>query len=575
MICTSPSWVPLVGGEDPDSKPVYEYLTDQAAAISRPTSKAPFVDALSGKSYSIRDVATRVEWLARSIARYTGWLPNCGSPYDKVVAIHSLNTIDYFVICWAVHRLGGICLPIHSTTTAEEMVSHLDSAQCKTIFTCNQLAPICLEVAEKLSIPSERTYVMPLSEEYESQGANLTDKFMSIEQLIDEGSRLDSLEPLKWVKGQSKSQVAFLCPTSGTSGRQKLAMLTHYGMALNVMQLTAFENFTKKGHSEVASGVIPFSHCYGLFLGHMAVYRGDTLIVFPRFDMQLMLSCVPKYCIERLWLFPSFLSQVPPILAALADNPFLFEMFDLSTVRTIVTGAAPLSKSLAQRIETLQPMWKLLHAYGLTETCVIATITSQHDIWYGSSGSLLPRVELRLVRDDGQIVSGHDEQGEICFRAPNIFVGYLGNEVATQQTIDANGWMRTGDIGLMRTGPHGYEHLFVLDRIKDMIKVKGTQVLPLDIEALLVTHSAVVEAAVIGVPDGLAGERPQAYIVRSTSVMSDLDEDALRESIEDLVEGKLHETHWLHGRIEFLPSIPKSQNGKVLKKNLRAMATTA
>jgi acyl-CoA synthetase (AMP-forming)/AMP-acid ligase II len=154
-------------------------------------------------------------------------------------------------------------------------------------------------------------------------------------------------------------------------------MLTHYGLITNVVQTTTFENFAKAGHGEVATGAVPFSHSYGLTLGHMAVWRGDTIVTFPRFDMQLMLSCIPKYLIERLYLVgiimlnsrpslanPLSLTKVPPILAAMAANPFLFQLFNFTSVRSVVTGAAALSLDLAEKLLALQPKWQFLHAYG-------------------------------------------------------------------------------------------------------------------------------------------------------------------------------------------------------------------
>lgn len=230
---------------------------------------------------------------------------------------------------------------------------------------------------------------------------------------------------------------------------------------------------------------------------------------------------------------------------------------------------------------------------GLTETSVLASLTSSHDIWPGSSGSLIPGCQLRLVGEGGQDVKEYDEPGEILVKSPNLFVGYVGDEDATKNTFDEDGWLRTGDVGVMKVGPDGAEHLFIRDRLKDMIKVKvgattsfpficicfinyggllqGMQVVPVDIETLLLTHPAVVEVAVIGVPDDLAGERPRAFIVRSESIMADLKDEDLRDSLDDKVEGKLHETHWLNGRIDFIAAIPKNQNGKVLKRELRAM----
>ncbi|PMB67278.1 putative 4-coumarate--CoA ligase 2 [Beauveria bassiana] len=155
-----------------------------------------------------------------------------------------------------------------------------------------------------------------------------------------------------------------------------------------------------------------------------------------------------------------------------------------------------------------------------------------------------------------------------------MFLGYLGDQESTDEAFDDHGWLRTGDMGAIQVSPNGLEHLFIRDRIKDMIKVKGMQVIPADVETVLMTHPAVADVAVIGVPDELAGERAMAFVVRSASVMADLSADDLQESINDHVESKLHETHWLGDRIELVAEIPKSQSGKILKKLLRAQVAS-
>ncbi|KAL4782887.1 hypothetical protein BJX76DRAFT_368806 [Aspergillus varians] len=564
MVFSSPSWVPQIPCEIPDSITVGQFALDGNAKLPPQCGgKPPFVDAITGKSYSTNTLLERVESLSRSLAQELGWSPNEGSPEDKVVGIYSWNTLDFFVLCWAVHRLNGICLPIHPFSIIPEIVAHMKTANCKTIFTCQSLVANGLEAAKELSIPQESVYTMALPEGY-LQSPEPIDQFKSVEQLIAQGNELEPLPPLKWEKGQAKTQIAYYCATSGTSGKQKLAKITHYNFIANVLQACLHESYAKSGRSEIAIGAIPFTHGYGLALGHIMVYRGDSFIVIPRFDMQLMLKTISQYRIERLYV-------VPPILAALVANPFLFDLYDISSVQSTVTGAAALDRNVAAKLHELRPNWKINHAYGLTETGVIATLTSAHDIWHGSSGSLVPQFEIRLVKPDGTDAEGLDEPGEVHFNSPSVFAGYLGDDESNKKTFDDKGWLKSGDIGVFRKAPSGNAHLFILDRIKDMIKVKGEQVLPRDIESVLLGHPAIVDAAVIGVPDEMSGERAKAYIVRSPTEMADLDEDDLADEIDEHVQGKLHESHWLHDRIVFLPKLPKSESGKVLKKDLRAM----
>ena len=225
----------------------------------------------------------------------------------------------------------------------------------------------------------------------------------------------------------------------------------------------------------------------------------------------------------------------------------------------------------------------------MTETSIIATLTSPHDILLGSSGCLLPQVQARIIGPDGIDIETHDQPGEVLIHSPSVFIDYLGNTEPRSRTFTDDGWLRTGDIGLFRTSPSGSEHLFIVDRLKDMIKVKvklkrqmpkvinkdlltqvqGNQVAPADIEATLLQHPAVVDAAVIGISDPESGEVPLAFVVRSPVQDADKTGDELKRSIASMIEAELSAIHWLGKRITLLEKIPRSQSGKILKKVLK------
>ncbi|KAL4941950.1 hypothetical protein BDV06DRAFT_212245 [Aspergillus oleicola] len=563
MAFQSPSWVPPIPGTIPDSTSVGDFVLAQGGLTGLTGPNAPFVDGISGVSYSIEVLRQRVENLARSLAARLDWLPTRGSPWEKVVAIYSVNTVDFFVLCWAIHRIGGICLPIHPTTAVDEIITHLTKARCRTLFTSPTLASTAWDVVRKLSIPSESVFMISLAGARGMQAESPVHEPRSLAQLALEGSQLPPIPYHRWAPGQGKQQVAFLCATSGTSGKQKLAMLTHHGIIANLLQVHTFENGVRQGRSEVATGSVVFTHSYGILLGHLIPWRGDSLVVFPQFDLLQMLEAIPRYRIERLYL-------VPPILATLAATPSLLQLHDLSSVTSVLTGAAPLDRTLAERLSSLQPSWAFLHVFGLTESCIMATCTSPHDIWLGSSGSLLPGFQIRLVGPNDEEITSYGQPGEIYFMSPSLFIGYLGDEEATQQTFDPHGWLRTGDLGCMQQGPQGTEHLLIVDRLKDLIKVKGMQVIPADIESVLLQHPAVRDAAVVGVADDLAGERPLAFVVRCPSELSDIGEEEFQHLLDDYVQERLDENHWLFDRIFFVQDIPRSGNGKLLRKELRA-----
>ncbi|EED13572.1 AMP dependent ligase/synthetase, putative [Talaromyces stipitatus ATCC 10500] len=561
MVFKSPSWVPSLPCPIPDDLPVGDFvLSGYQSLRSEKSRESSLICGITGKQYSIQTISGQVDLVARSLSNELGWKPNEGESWDKVLAIYSFNSVEYLILCWAVHRLNGIVLTIHTGSSTKEIESHLTRSKCKAIFVSPSLHKTCIEVTNLLGISQECVYTIAVPGELVSS----VDGHKSFEQLLAAGSDLAPMEPLKWEKGQGKEQAAYLAATSGTSGLQKLAKIGHYNIIANILQTATYDSGFTPNQPESGILFLPLSHTYALEVSHMMLWRGDAIVLQPNFDMMKMLKAVSTFKLERLYL-------VPAIIAALIKNPFLFQMFDVSSVKTIISGSAPFDRNLGEMVKNVKPDWKILTGYGLTESSIIATFTSAHDQMFGSSGSLLPEVQLRLIDEDGADIDVHEKAGEVLLKGPNIISGYLSDSEASATLIDSEGWLHTGDVGLIRLSPQQNEHLVIVDRLRDMIKVKGMQVSPADIEAALLLHPAVRDVAVIGIKDELSGERAKAFIVRFPDVMKDSSEEQLKESIREHVEKNLSELHWLHDRITFLAEIPKNQSGKILKVKLRAM----
>ncbi|KAL8795474.1 MAG: hypothetical protein Q9195_002063 [Heterodermia aff. obscurata] len=259
---------------------------------------------------------------------------------------------------------------------------------------------------------------------------------------------------------------------------------------------------------------------------------------------------------------------VPPIIIAMTKNKPLCSRYDLSSVTGIFTGAAPLGQETAEELLKQYPGWRIRQGYGMTETSTVVLSTAPDDIWFGSSGSLLPAVEAKLLAIEGTEIIEHDKPGELVIKSPSNVLGYLNNEAATKETFQ-DGWVRTGDEAVVRVGPKGTQHIFIVDRIKELIKVKGFQVAPAELEAHLLTHPAVADAAVIPVPDDVAGELPKAFIVKSSSVGLENNDRLLIRDIQKHVEKEKARHKWLKGGVEFIDVIPKSPSGKILRRMLR------
>ncbi|BCS23694.1 putative NRPS-like protein biosynthetic cluster [Aspergillus puulaauensis] len=566
MIFTPPEWgramMPI-----PDSLPIYDFLLqrDNRHLYNWTADSPTLTCAVSDKSYTLQTIATRVDALSRSLSRELGWGPNAGSPWDKVIGIFSFNTIDFLIASWAVHRVGGVCLLMHPTSSAAEIKRHITLTKCRVLFTCRSLLSTANDALADSAVQDPKVYLLDLPEEL-AKTSSLPDQGQkTVELLVQEGASLPQIEPLQWTPGQGKEQVAYLCPTSGTSGLQKLAQITHYNIIANVIQSGTFEALHKHGRTETALGFLPLSHSYGLILAHLTAWRGDTYILHARFDMQAALASIAKYKIERLYL-------VPPIISALVNNPFLFELYDLSSVKSVITGSGPFGPRLADALSKVRPTWQVLPGYGLTETAVIISITNPNYIYLGSDGCLLPGVEAKLITTEDVEVDRYDEPGELLLRSPSNMKGYLGQPEATKEIFDDEGWLRTGDIAVFRLQTRDGKdtpYLDIVDRKKDIMKVKGLQVAPVEIESHLAAHPAVAEVAVVGVRDEDAGERPYAFIVRSPKEMVDVDEETIKAELNRLVESALSEPHWLRRNIRFVDEFPKSSNGKTLKFKLR------
>jgi acyl-CoA synthetase (AMP-forming)/AMP-acid ligase II len=280
---------------------------------------------------------------------------------------------------------------------------------------------------------------------------------------------------------------------------------------------------------------------------------GATIVTMPRFDLDQFLDLIQEHGITRAYV-------VPPIALALAKHPAVDER-DLSTVTTIMSGAAPLGAELANRVASRIDC-KVVQGYGLTETSPVThVIRPDGENKAGSIGPPLPATEVRLVDPE----SGEDvavgERGELWIRGPQVMQGYLNNEEATAATIDADGWLHTGDIGVV--DDDGFFE--IVDRLKELIKYKGYQVAPAELEALIQTHPQVADVAVIGVPDEECGELPKAFVVASAD---GCDHDELMAWVADQVSPQKRVR-----LVEEIDAIPKSPSGKILRRELKARAT--
>ncbi|RFU28419.1 hypothetical protein B7463_g7918, partial [Scytalidium lignicola] len=511
MIFTTPSWVPKLP-DIPDNVSIPDFMFDEKyGRHALLHSKHPFVCGLTGRSYSPNETLKRIELLARALKEELGWNSGEGSEWEKVLAVFSMNSIDTITVVSSVHRLDGIVTMANAAYGVRELAHQLDSSRAKCIVTCGSLLQTAIQAANQVGIPKTRIYLLDVPGQTTDKKWP-TQEFKTIDQLIALGNRLRPIQRITWTKGQGAKQCAFLCYSSGTSGLPKGVMISHRNVMANVVQITVFES----------------------------KYRNSLAV-------------------NGKW------TEVPPIIIEMIKNKKLLDRWDLSSVYAIFTGAAPLGAETASALQKQYPSWKIRQGY-------VVCSTSAHDIWLGSSGSFLPGYTARLISADGIEITSYEQPGELVVNSPTVTLGYLNNENATKEAFiedkDGNQWLRTGDEALIRKAPSGNDHVFIVDRIKELIKVKGMQVAPAELEAHLLTHPAVADVAVIPVRNDRAGELPKAIVVKSADFISG-DDKSLALDIQDHVKSHKAKHKWLQGGVEFIDAIPKSPSGKILRRQLR------
>ncbi|KAI0883664.1 acetyl-CoA synthetase-like protein [Annulohypoxylon maeteangense] len=563
MVFTPPAWVPQLPFDPPDSIPLHEFWSSERYGrqpLAR--SRNPYTCGVTGKTYTATEMTERYQLLARSLAKRLGWRANEETPWDKVVGLFSFNSIDFMMSTFAVHRLSGIVTPANAMYSATELEHQLKSSGAKALFTCIPLLETALKASRACSIPDDKVFILQLPGQFDPV------PFKSLDDLIEEGKSLPELEPLIWSKGQGARQVAYLCYSSGTSGLPKAVMIAHRNVIANVMQIRWHDDKGRKMkgvETQVQLGLLPFSHIYGLVvIAQAGTYRGDETIILPKFELTALLETIQRFKIQ-------FIHIVPPIVIQMIRNPQLCSKYDLSSLRFVYTGAAPLGAETHEEMVKAFPFLQVGQGYGMTETSTVVASTGENDVLVGTSGSLAPACRAKLIGEDGQEITEYDKRGELWVQSPAVTLGYLNNERATSEAYvwDQDGrWMRTGDIAIVTKSPSGYEHISVVDRLKELIKVKGHQVAPAELEAHLLSHPDVNDCTVIPVPDEGSGEVPKAFVVKSAMATSKPDAEVSRE-INRWVEDHKARYKWLKGGIEFIDVIPKSPSGKILRRLLK------
>jgi len=483
-------------------------------------NKPALIDGPSGRTITYAQLADLIAIAAHNLKQR-------GFKKGEVFGILSPNCPDYAIAFHAVATLGGVVTPINPLYTKREIEHQLKDAGARFLVTIPVFMDKALDAAQEAGI--EEVFVFG-----EAVGAT---PFASL--LVDNG-RAEQVEI------DPREDLVALPYSSGTTGLPKGVMLTHHNLVANIRQMEGLCYFFE---TDTLICVLPLFHIYGLVVVlNMGLYTGATIVTMPRFELETFLKTAQDYEVSLAHL-------VPPIVLALSKHPVV-DNYRLPKLRTIFSGAAPLGEELTKAcMERLG--CSVRQGYGMTETSPVthSSPAPPMTIKFGSVGVPAPNTECKIVDLETGEAQPYGERGEVCVRGPQIMKGYLNNPEATAQTIDVEGWLHTGDIGYADEDGH----FFIVDRAKELIKYKGLQVAPAELEAVLVTHPCVADAAVIPCPDEEAGEVPKAIVV----LRHPSDPEAIMEFVAERVAP--------HKRIRYLEvveSIPKSPSGKILRRVL-------
>jgi acyl-CoA synthetase (AMP-forming)/AMP-acid ligase II len=485
------------------------------------TGKPALIDGPSGRELTYGALVEGVRALAAGLfAR--------GFGKGDVLAVYMPNLPEYAIAFHGAASAGGRCTTVNPLYTAKELAHQLTDSGARLLLT----VPPFLDAAREAAADAGVDEVFVLGE---GEGATpFTELLGDPSQAPEVG--IDPAEDL-----------AVVPYSSGTTGLPKGVMLTHLNLVSNLEQVQAAFPINP---TDTLIGVLPFFHIYGMtVIMNQGLRAGATIVTMPRFDLEQFLDLLEERSVTRAYV-------VPPIALALAKHPAV-EGRDLSALETIMSGAASLGAELSEQVAE-RIGCNVIQGYGLTETSPVThMIRPDGENRPGSIGQALPGTECRLVDPETGADTAAGERGELWIRGPQVMAGYLNNEEATVATVDSEGWLHTGDIAVVDSD--GFFE--IVDRLKELIKYKGYQVAPAELEALLITHPDVADCAVIGIPDEETGELPKTFVVAAGD---ELDADALMKWVGEQVapQKKIR-------LVETVDEIPKSPSGKILRRVLK------
>ncbi|KAK3192225.1 hypothetical protein K4F52_001855 [Lecanicillium sp. MT-2017a] len=507
-----------------------------------PDDQTLYLDGETGRSYTFAQTKSLAADFGKGLKHKLKWQKG------DVMGLYTPNHIDVPPVTFGILWAGGIMSPANPTYTPGELANQLRDSGARALVTQKPFLPAALEAAAQVGMPAESVFLLGDGRDESGKHAHWSDI----------NARDAWLQPGR-TKVDVKKDLAYLVYSSGTTGLPKGVMLSHENIVANSVQSSRLDIKSMNWDIDTQLGVLPFFHIYGLaiVLGN-TIKSGVRCVIMAKFDLEKACKLIQDYRI-------TFMYVPPPIVLALGKHPIV-DKYDLSSLRWINSAAAPLSRELVVSVwERLKVGVK--QGYGLSETSPVATMQFVDEWWknQGSVGRLVPNMEAMIVGEDGK-EAPTGESGELYLKGPNIFKGYWKKPDLDKENFTEDGWYKTGDVFYVTKDGQFY----ITDRIKELIKYKGFQVPPAELEAKIIGRKDVADVCVIGVWDKEQHtEVPRAYIVLTAG---EEPSEAKAKEITAWLDERVAPPKKLRGGVRFIKEVPKSQAGKILRRVLRDQA---
>ncbi|KAG8162029.1 hypothetical protein KVR01_007794 [Diaporthe batatas] len=488
-----------------------------------PEEHVLYVELTTQRRLTFRAIQQAAEAFGRGLLQQWDWQRG-----DKL-ALMTPNTADVAPVTFGAWFAGGVVCPVNHQHKAGELVSLLRTSQAKALITDLSCLKVACKAASAVGLPLGKILLVGDHDP---------------ERRFQHFSSFQGPSSINRVRNKP-SDLCFLVFSSGTTGPPKAVMLTHENIVANIIQFSTVDAGVFNWKTDRVLGIA------SLVLSPL--YQGITIYIMTEFDLEAFCGAIQK---EKI----TYAAIVPPVAVALAKSPVVGK-YDLSSLRMLLSAAAPAGNDLIEAIyERLKVPLK--QNYGLTEASPLVSAQRWED-WnkpIGSSGRLVPSISMKIMSDEKEV--GQGREGEIWIKGPNVTKGYYNNPKATAESIDDEGWYRTGDIGYVDEK----NNIYITDRLKELIKYNGFQVAPAELEGLLLAHPAVSDVAVIGVySEQRATELPRAVVVLADGYKGD---EKMEKGLKDWIHERVAPYKRLRGGVRFAQTIPKSNAGKLLRRVL-------